>query len=70
MLHGESSFSRPRSMKSVELSGKTLQISAGIVSRTSQRRSRSPSFESTLLVKSSSGFSRSYATWEALKFTA
>jgi hypothetical protein len=57
-------------MKSVELSGKTVRTSAGIVSMTSQRRSRSSSFETTLLVKSSSGVSRSYATWEALKFTS
>jgi hypothetical protein len=57
-------------MKSVELSGKTVRTSAGIVSMTSQRRSRSSSFETTLLVKSSSGVSWSYATWEALKFTS
>ena len=57
-------------MKSVELSGKTVRTSAGIVSMTSQRRSRSSSFETTLLLESHSGFSRSYATWEALEFTA
>jgi hypothetical protein len=57
-------------MKSVELSGKTVRTSAEIVSMTSQRRSRRSSFETTLLLESHSGFSRSYATWEALEFTA
>jgi hypothetical protein len=57
-------------MKSVELSGKRVRTSAEIVSMTSQRRSRRSSFETTLLLESHSGFSRSSATWEALEFTA
>ena len=57
-------------MKSVELSGKTVRTSAGIVSMTSQRRSRRSSFETTLLLESHSDFSRSYATSEVLEFTA